>query len=74
VPTEPLAPELLGLVQQVKSYERLAIDASTTGSRRRALEALMANPLVRQYELAEALLRDLLEANRAHLPRFFPRG
>jgi 6-phospho-beta-glucosidase len=74
VPTEPLAPELLGLVQQVKSYERLAIDASTSGSRGRALEALMANPLVRQYELAEALLRDLLEANRAHLPRFFPRG
>jgi 6-phospho-beta-glucosidase len=72
LPTEPLGPEMLGLVQQAKAYERLAIDAAGTGSRARALEALMANPLVRQYELAEALLADLLEANRAHLPRFFP--
>ena len=74
VPTEPLAPEMLGLVQQAKAYERLAIAAATSGSRDLALEAMMANPLVRQYELAEALLADLLEANRAHLPRFFPTG
>jgi 6-phospho-beta-glucosidase len=72
--TEPLAPELVGLVQQVKAYERLAIQAAETGSPSLALEALMANPLVRQFDLAEALLADLLEANRAHLPRFFPEG
>jgi 6-phospho-beta-glucosidase len=74
IPTEPLAPEMLGLVQQAKAYERLAIAAATSGSRDLALEAMMANPLVRQYELAEALLADLLEANRALLPRFFVSG
>ena len=74
LPTDPLGPEMLGLVQQVKAYERLAIEAARTGNRDRALVALMVNPLVRQYELAEALLADLLEANRAYLPRFFPTG
>jgi hypothetical protein len=34
----------------------------------------MANPLVRTFRTAEALLAALLEANRDHLPRFFPAG
>jgi 6-phospho-beta-glucosidase len=74
LPTDPLAPEMIGLVQQAKAYERLAIAAAKSGSRDIALKAMMANPLVRQYELADALLADLLEANRALLPRFFPNG
>jgi 6-phospho-beta-glucosidase len=32
---------------------------------------MVANPLVRQWPVAEPLLAELLEANRAHLPRFF---
>ena len=32
--------------------------------------ALMANPLVRNWEVAKPLLDALLEANVAHLPRF----
>ncbi len=43
-----------------------------TGDRDVALKALMANPLVREYGVAAPLLEALLEANRAHLPRFFP--
>jgi 6-phospho-beta-glucosidase len=71
LPTAPLGPEMLGLVQQAKAYERLAIEAAKTGSRQAARRALVANPLVRQVPLADALLADLLEANRAFLPRFF---
>ena len=37
-----------------------------------ALKALMANPLVGDYGVAQPLLDALLEANREHLPRFFP--
>ena len=33
--------------------------------------AMMANPLVSDYDIAAPLLDALLEANRAHLPRFF---
>ena len=72
VPTPPLAPEMLGLVQHAKAYERLAVQAAVTGSRNAALRALLANPLVGDYRVAEPLLAALLDANRSHLPRFFP--
>jgi 6-phospho-beta-glucosidase len=70
-PTEPLAPEMLGLVQHAKAYERLTIEAAITGSRAGALKALVTNPLVGDVDRAIPLLDALLEANRAHLPRFF---
>jgi 6-phospho-beta-glucosidase len=71
IPVAPLPPEMLGLVEHVKAYERLAVRAATTGDRTIALKALMTNPLVRDYRTAAPLLEALLEANRQHLPRFF---
>jgi 6-phospho-beta-glucosidase len=65
---------MLGLVQQVKAYERLTVKAAIQGDRTAALKALMANPLVGRYNVAIALLDTLLDANRVHLPRFFPNG
>jgi 6-phospho-beta-glucosidase len=72
LPVEPLAPEMAGLVQQVKAYERLTVRAAVAGDRRLALHALVANPLVGTYERAAPLLDALLEANRDHLPAFAP--
>jgi 6-phospho-beta-glucosidase len=72
VSLEPLAPEMMGLVEHTKAYERLTVRAATTGDRTVALKALMANPLVGDYAVAEPMLAALLEANRPHLPRFFP--
>lgn len=72
LPLGSLPPELLGLVQQMKAYERLAVEAARDGDRARALEALLANPLVRDYQVAVPLLDALLEGSRAYLPRFFP--
>jgi 6-phospho-beta-glucosidase len=72
IPVDPLAPEMAGLVQHAKAYERLAIDAAVTGDRGVALQALMANPLVGDYDVAGPLLEALLEANAEWLPRFFP--
>jgi 6-phospho-beta-glucosidase len=72
LPLTPLAPEFLGLVQEAKAYERLAAKAALSGSRADALKALLANPLVPEYSVAAGLLDALLEANRSHLPRFFP--
>ena len=71
LPLAPLAPELRGLVQELKAYEELAVAAAISGDRRTALRALVANPLVGDWEVAEPLLDALLEANRTHLPRFF---
>jgi 6-phospho-beta-glucosidase len=74
IPMAPMSPDMLGLVQAVKAYERLTVEAALTGDRRVALLALVANPLVRQWSVAESLLDALLEANRHHLPRFFGDG
>src|SRR5512132_299007 len=56
IPVAPLAPEMLGLVEHVKAYERLAVQAARTGDRTIALKALMTNPLVRDYRTAVPLL------------------
>jgi 6-phospho-beta-glucosidase len=68
LPQRPLAPELLGLVQHVAAYERLATAAARTGDRNAARMALMAHPLVREYRLADELLDHLLEVESAARP------
>jgi 6-phospho-beta-glucosidase len=62
LPQPPLAPELLGLVQHVASYERLAARAAVTGDPLVARKALLAHPLIGQDELAGDLLERLLAA------------
>jgi 6-phospho-beta-glucosidase len=69
-----LDPHMRGLVEHVKAYERLAIRAAVSGDRTTALRALFTNPLVPSFDVASELLGALLEANRAHLPRFYPAG
>ena len=70
IPVAPLGQDMLGLVQHAKAYERLTIDAATTGDRSTALRALLANPLVPDVDAATGLLDAILDANREHLPRF----
>jgi 6-phospho-beta-glucosidase len=72
LPQAELEPGMRGLVQSVKAYEQLAIEAARSGDRDVALRALLANPLVARWSIASPLLDALLEANRAHLPAFFP--
>jgi len=59
LPQRPLAPELLGLVQHVAAYERLTAEAAVTRDRVTAKKALLAHPLIAQYELSEELLERL---------------
>jgi 6-phospho-beta-glucosidase len=67
----PLAAEMRGLVQAVKAYEDLAVEAAIHGDRAIAERALLAHPLVGRFSVARPLLAALLEANRPYLPRFF---
>ncbi len=71
IPVAPLEADMLGLVQHAKSYERLTVEAAVSGDRSTALRALMANPLVGDYDRARPMLDDLLEQSRDFLPRFF---
>ena len=68
LPQRPLAPELLGLVAHVAAYERLAVEAAVTGSRRVARRALLAHPLIGQWGMVEPLLEGLLGATAGARP------
>ncbi|CAM3839900.1 6-phospho-beta-glucosidase [Alkalicoccus chagannorensis] len=59
-----------GLVQQIKSFERVAAEAAVSGSYEKALLAMTINPLVQSDELAKTILDEMLDAHRAYLPRF----
>jgi 6-phospho-beta-glucosidase len=60
-----------GLVQTVKAYEELTIQAALTGSREVAIEALMANPLIGSYGKASRFFGQVLENERPYIPQFY---
>ncbi|MHB8133546.1 MAG: family 4 glycosyl hydrolase [Anaerolineaceae bacterium] len=60
-----------GLVQTVKAYEELAIEAALTGSQKTAIAALMANPLVGTYPKARNFLNRVLENESDYLKPFY---
>ncbi|MFE9562075.1 6-phospho-beta-glucosidase [Streptomyces sp. NPDC006487] len=70
--TSPLAvprldPLYSGLIAHVTAYEDLALDAALRGGRERVFKALLAHPLVGQFDLAEGLTNRLLAHNKEHL-------
>ena len=73
LPQPPLAPELLGLVQHVAAYERLAAQAAVSGERDLVYKALLAHPLIGQEPQAEELTERLLAEGCEHLPQFAER-
>jgi len=60
-----------GLVQQIKSFERVAAEAAVTGDYKTALLAMTINPLVHSDKVAKKLLDEMLEAHKEYLPQFF---
>jgi 6-phospho-beta-glucosidase len=59
------------LCQTAKAWESWVVEAGVTGSRQAALMAMMTNPLVPSFDVAQALLEDMLEENKEFLPQFF---
>lgn len=68
VELEPLAADQAALVAHVAGYERLALEAALHGGRDRVTRALLAHPLVGEYDRAARLTDALLAANRHFLP------
>ncbi|MET3983843.1 6-phospho-beta-glucosidase [Streptomyces sp. PvR034] len=62
-----LDPLYAGLIAHVTAYEDLALDAAVRGGRERVAKALLAHPLVGQFDLAEQLTDRLLAHNKEHL-------
>jgi 6-phospho-beta-glucosidase len=70
LPQSLVAPELLGLMQHVAAYERLAARAATSGDPALVKKALLTHPLIAQSAVADDLVERLLVAGAEHLPRF----
>ena len=66
----PVPKAVRGLICAVKNYEQLAVEAAVTGSVETAELALLAHPLVGEWELVKGMLPKLLEANRQWLKNF----
>lgn len=64
-------PHMIQMIQTVKAYERMAVDAAVTGDRTLALAALMSHPLIGDFSIAQACFEELLEAHKIYLPQFF---
>ena len=66
-----LPESIRSLCQQAKAWESATVKAGVYGSRRDARLAMLLNPLVPSYEVAAALVDEMLEANRDYLPQFY---
>jgi alpha-galactosidase len=71
MPVGRLAGPVASMVQREIAIEELAVEAAVTGSRAKALEALLIDPCVHSAKAAEAFLDDVLSAHRAYLPAFW---
>jgi len=60
-----------GLMRAVKIYERYTVRAAVTGNEADAMRALLAHPLVGDWEKALACFNEMKQAHRAWLPQFF---
>ncbi|GAA2525385.1 MULTISPECIES: 6-phospho-beta-glucosidase [Streptomyces] len=67
LPVAPVDPLFAGLMANVTAYEDLALEAALHGTRTRVFRALLAHPLVAQYEYADRLTDSLIAHNREHL-------
>ena len=60
----------LGLIQSVKAYEILAVEAAVHGDKNAAIMALANNPLIPSIDTAIKLFDELYELNKEYLPQF----
>jgi 6-phospho-beta-glucosidase len=62
--------QIRGLLQVVKAYEELTIEAAIKGDYKKALQALTMHPLVTSAEVAKKILDDIIKENIDYLPQF----
>jgi len=68
VDVAPVDPLMSGLIAHASAYEELAVDAARRGGRDRVAKAMLAHPLIGQYDLAQRLTDRLLAENASFLP------
>lgn len=59
-----------GLIQVVKAYEELTVEAAVTGDYYTALQALSIHPLIPSVTIAKKILDDIIKENKEYLPQY----
>ncbi|MGD6959014.1 6-phospho-beta-glucosidase [Rossellomorea aquimaris] len=65
-----LPPSIKGIIQQMKAFEELVIQAAMSGQYNDVYQAMVMNPLVQNEGVARQLVDELLEAHKEFLPQF----
>lgn len=60
----------VGLINQIKSFERLVADSAVTGDYNKLIQALTINPLNTSDTKAKLIIDELLLAHKKYLPNF----
>lgn len=71
IPAAPLPLACFGLLAHIKAFELLTVEAAVRGDRDAAYQALLTHPLGPAADKVQAVLDDLLQTHREHLPRFW---
>ncbi|CAM3718912.1 6-phospho-beta-glucosidase [Erysipelothrix urinaevulpis] len=65
-----LKPQIKGMIEVIKNFEKLTIEAAITGDRDLAITALSSNPLCPSTYKAVEVVDELLQAHKLYLPQF----
>ena len=69
---DPLPDGVAAWARQQIAIHELSVRAAIEGSRQLALQALLLDPVVESYNVAERVLDELLQSNRDYIsPAFF---
>ncbi|WP_121640334.1 6-phospho-beta-glucosidase [Virgibacillus sp. Bac330] len=65
-----VSPQIRGLLQHVKAYEELTVEAGVNGDKGVAHLALTSHPLIPSAEQAKTILKEMFFVNKEFLPQF----
>jgi 6-phospho-beta-glucosidase len=66
-----LPAQISGLITQIKSFERLCVEAAVEGDVNKAILALTINPLTPSDAVAKNVVNEMIKTHKKYLPRFF---
>lgn len=67
----PLPEPIAELCRRELTVAQLCVDAAVEGSRKKALQCLLLDPVITDAETAESILDDYLQTYKEHLPQFW---
>ncbi|ERI94996.1 putative 6-phospho-beta-glucosidase [Clostridiales bacterium oral taxon 876 str. F0540] len=62
--------KIRGIMQCVKAYEELTVEAGVSGNYYTSLQALTIHPLVPSADIAKKILDDIIKENKDYLPQY----